>query len=108
MDIFGPTIRTRWDKQIKNLKDELTNQFVGLFSNETFNRATVLNKAAKEMNIVHDQYRIHLEIKPRYELPLMIPSREWKALVEDGHERALRKQGNLQLGTRRYAILSTL
>ena len=38
----------------------------------------------------------------------MIPTREWKSLVEDGKERALRKQGKLPSGIGRYAILSTI
>ena len=29
----------------------------------------------------------------------MIPSREWKALVEDGKEKGLRKAGKIPLGT---------
>ena len=36
----------------------------------------------------------------------MIPAREWKALVEDGNERALRKERKLPPTTGRYAILS--
>ena len=60
------------------------------------------------MKIVRDQYRVHLEKNHRYEHPPMIPSREWKALVEDGNERALRKPGKIPPGTRRYAILSTM
>ena len=84
-----------WDKQIKNLKDDLTNRLVGLFDNETFNRATVPKNSGQQMKIFWDQYRVHLERNPRYELPLMIPSREWKTVVEDGNERALRKQGKL-------------
>jgi len=43
------------------------------------------------MKIVRDQYRVHLETKPRYERPPMIPVREWKSLLDDGRERALRK-----------------
>ena len=78
-----------------------------MFDNETFNRAMVIKKVGQHMNIVWDQYRVHLERNPRYEHPLMIPSREWKALLEYRKERAFRKQEKLQLGTRRYAILST-
>ena len=91
LEIFGPTIHTRWDKEIKNVKDELTNRLVCLSSNETFNIVTVLKNTGKHMNIVWDQYRVHLERNPRYDLPPMIPSREWKSLVKDGKERDLRK-----------------
>ena len=79
-----------------------------MFDNETFDITKVLKKDGQHMNIVHDQYKVHLERNPRYEHPLMIPAREWKPLVEDGEERALRKQGNLPPGTGRYAILSTM
>ena len=79
-----------------------------MFDNETFNRATVLKKVGQHMNIVSDQYRVHLEMNPRYERPLMIPAREWKALVEDGNERALRKEGKIPPGTWRYAILAIM
>ena len=81
---------------------------VGLFGNDTFDITKVLKKVGQHMNIVHDQYNFHLERNPRYEHPLMIPTREWKALVKDGEERALRKQGKLPPGTGTYAIISTV
>ena len=108
MEIFGPTIRTKWDKQTKNLKDELTNHLVGLFRNETFNRVEVLKKASQHMKMMRDQFRVHIEWNPRYECSPMIPTREWKSLVEDGKERPLRKEGKLPPGTGRYAILPTM
>ena len=72
---------------------------VGLFGSETFNRAKVLKKVNQHMNILRDQFRIHLERNPRYELPPMISTREWKALVDNGKERDLIKEGKLQPGT---------
>ena len=82
---------------------------VGPFNNETFNRDVVLKKAGQHMNIVWDQYRVHLERNPRHAIPSMIPAREWKSLVEYGKGMAMGKQGMLPLGTgRRYAILSTM
>ena len=81
LEIFGPTIRTRWDRLAKALKDELTNHLGGLFRKDTFDTSKVLQKARQHLKIVLDQYRVHLENNPRYERPLMIPSREWKALV---------------------------
>jgi hypothetical protein len=60
------------------------------------------------MKIVRDQYRVHLETNPRYEHPPMILVREWKSLLDDGRERALRKQGKLPPGIGRYAILWTM
>ena len=46
---------------MKNLKDELTNQLVGIFSNDTFDTSKVRKKAEQHMKIVRDQYRVHLE-----------------------------------------------
>ena len=95
LEIFRPTIHTKWDKQEKSLKDELTNRLVGLFGKDTFDTSKVLQKAGKHLKIVRDQYRVHLENNPRYERPPMIPSMEWKALVEDGKEKGLRKSGKI-------------
>ena len=50
----------------------------------------------------------HLEKNPRYERPLMIPSMEWKSMVEDGKENGLRKVGKIPPGTGRYAIQSKM
>ena len=61
LEIFGPTIHKRWDKQTKNLKYDLTNHLVGMFDNKTFNRVEVVNKDDQHMNIVRDQFRVHLE-----------------------------------------------
>ena len=108
MEIFVPTIRTRWDRYPKYLKDELTNQLVGMSSNDTFDTTKVLKKVGQHMKIVRDQYRVHLEKNPRYEHPPMIPSRKWKALVEDRKERALRKSRKIPPSIERYAILSTM
>ena len=44
-------------------------------------------------------------MNPRYERPPMILVREWKSVLDDGRERALRKQGKLPPNTGRYAIL---
>ena len=108
METFGPTIHTRWDRQEKDIKDELTNRLVGLFGKDTFDASKVLQKAGKHMKIVQDQYRVHLEKNPRYELPPMIPSMDWKSLVKYGKEKGLIKLGKIPPGTGRYAILSTM
>ena len=106
LEIFQPTIHTMWNTQPKALKDDLTNHFVSLFGKNTFDTSKVIRKAGKHLKIVRDQYRVHLEKNPRYERPPMIPSMEWKALVEDGKE-DLRKLGKIPPGgTRRYAIHS--
>jgi hypothetical protein len=87
------------------LKDELINRLIGLFGVETFNRAEVLKKANQHMNIVRYQYRVHLKMNPRYELPPIIPLREWKSLLDDARERSLRKHGKIPPGKRRYAMI---
>ena len=108
-DIFRPTICIMWNKQPKDLKDDMTNRLVSLFGKDTFDTLKVLQKAGKHLKIVRDQYRVHLEKNPRYERPPMIPSMEWKALVEDGKEKGLRKSGKIPPGgTRRYAIHSKM
>ena len=81
---------------------------VGLFGEKTFSHANVLKKACQHVKVVRDQYRTHLERNHRYERPPMIPAMEWRALVEDGKERALRREGKLTPGTGRYAILSAM
>ena len=109
LDIFRPTIHTMWNKQPKVLKDDLTNHLVSLFGKDTFDTSKVLQKARKHIKIVRDQYRVHLEKNPRYEHPPMIPSMEWKALVEDGKEKGLKKSGKIPpCGTGRYAIHSKM
>ena len=109
LDIFGPTIRTMWNKQPKDLKDDLTNCLVSLFGKDTFDTSKVLQKAGKHLKIVQDQYRVHLEKNPRYECPPMIPSMEWKALVEYGKEKGPRKSRKIPpAGTGRYAIHSKM
>ena len=109
LEIFGPTIHTMWNKQRKYLKDDLNNRLVSLFGKDTFDTSKVLQKVGKHLNIVRDQYRVHLEKNPRYERPPMISSMEWKAPVEDGKEKGLRKSGKiLPGGTGRYAIHSKM
>ena len=108
LEIFGPTICTMWNKQPKALKDYLTNRLVIMFEKDTFDTSKILQKDGKHLKIVRDQYRVHLEKNPRYECPPMIPSMEWKASVEDGKEKYLRKAGNIPPGTERYAIHSKI
>ena len=71
-----------------------------MFNSKTFNRAEVLKKVGQHMKIVRDEFKVHLERNPRYEHPPMIPTREWKTLVEDGNEMALRKEGKIPPSTR--------
>ena len=44
-----------------------------------------------------------MQIDTMYERPPMVPEKEWKALMEDEKEKALRKQGNTwPISSRRY------
>ena len=90
LELFGGTICTTWDKQSKLVKKELIRHLVGYFGAETFNQEGVLKKCGQHLKIVRDQYRGHLANNLKYEHPPMIPQREWKALLEDGREIALR------------------
>jgi hypothetical protein len=43
----------------------------------------------------------HLKQNDRYERPLMIPEREWKALIEDAKEKKLIDEGKTPSGPKR-------
>ena len=42
LEIFGPTIRTMWNRQPKALKDDPTNRLVSLLGKDTFDTSKVL------------------------------------------------------------------
>ena len=86
----------------------MINRLVSLFEKYTFDTLKVLQKAGQHLKIVQDQHRVHLEKNPRYEHPPMIPSMEWKSLVEDGKEKGLRKAKKIPPGIGRYAIHSKM
>jgi hypothetical protein len=46
-------------------------------------------------------YRKHLKKNDRYEHPLIIPEREWKALIKDTKVRKLANEGKPLYGPRR-------
>ena len=52
LEISRPTIHTRWDRQTKYLKDEMTNRLVVMFGKDTFDTVKVLKKDGQHMNIV--------------------------------------------------------
>jgi hypothetical protein len=89
LDIFGPTICTRWNSQSSKLKYEFIKKLVGLFGEGTFNKYGVSSKAGAHLKYMQDQYRVHMQRNPRYEHPPMIPEREWKALQDDAKEKML-------------------
>ena len=109
LELFGPTIRTWWNRQSKVLKDELIALLVGLFGAETFNQKKVLEKAGQHLHYVQEGYRNNLANNPKYERPPMIPTREWKGLLDDAREKDAKISGNpVPELARRYAILSKM
>jgi hypothetical protein len=48
LELFGPTIRTRWNAQDSNLKDELISHMVNLFGN-TFNKKVVTHLTGESL-----------------------------------------------------------
>ena len=72
LDIFGPTIRTRWNAQNEKLKDDLMNHMVNLFG-ETFNKKGVTAAAGLNLKYVRADYRDNLQKNHKYERPPMVP-----------------------------------
>ena len=91
------------------MKDELIARLVGLFGAETFNQKKVLEKAGQHLHYVREGYRNNLAINPKYEHPPMIPTREWKGLLDDAREKAAKIAGKpVPDSARRYAIISAM
>jgi hypothetical protein len=105
LDIFGPTICTRWNSQSLKLKDDFIKKLVGLFDEGTFNKYRVSSKAGAHLKYFWDQYRVHLENNPKYDHPPIILKREWKALNDNAKEKMLIKEGKTPLGSGRYETL---
>ena len=69
----------------------------------------VLKKAVQHLHYVREGYRNKLAINPKYECPPMIPTREWKGLLDDAMEKDAKIVGKLvPESSRRYAILSEM
>ena len=90
LEIFGPTIRTRWNAQNDKLKDDLMNDMFNLFG-DTFNRKGATATASLDLKYVRKNYRDNLKINPKYECPLVVPKKDWKALMDYTKEKELRK-----------------
>jgi hypothetical protein len=99
--IFGPTIWERWNSQNSNLKKELMDYLEILFGVDTFNKTLATAAAGQYLKYTRETYRKHLKQNDRYEHPLMIPEREWKALIEDAKEKKLTDEGKTPSGPRR-------
>ena len=75
---------------------------VNLFGN-AFNKIGVTLAVGLNLKYVRDRNRVNLQNKIKYECPLMVLEKEWKALMDDAKKKELRKQGKTQpLGSRRY------
>jgi len=73
------------------------------FFGDTFNKKGVTAEAGLNLKYVRANYRDNLQINTKYEHPPMVQEKEWKALMDDAKERALRKQGmSRPIGSRRY------
>ena len=92
MELFGSTIRTVWQQQNNNLKDELIRHMINLFG-DTFNKKVVLKLAADSLKYTRAQYRGKLTENLKHEHPPMVPEQECKALMDDAKFILLRNQG---------------
>jgi hypothetical protein len=92
LEIFGPNICTIYNDQDSNLTDELIIHMVNLIAN-TFKKKVVTHLAVKSLKYTRAQYRQRLEENLKYECPLMVWEKEWKALIEDAKENLLKRQG---------------
>ena len=66
------------------------NHMVNLFG-DTFNRKGVTGTAGLNLKYVRADYMESLQINTKYEHPLMVPKKVWKALMDDAKEKELRK-----------------
>ena len=99
--IFGPTICTRWNSQNSNMKKELLDYLEILFGVGTFDRTMVARAVGKYLKYTQDTYRMHLKIKSRYEHPLTVLEREWRALIDERKEKKAKKEGKMLIGPAR-------
>ena len=92
LELFGPTIRTRWNRQDRAKRDVLIDHMVNLFDN-TFNKKVVAKLANENLKYTRAQYKDKLQLELNHEHPPMVPEKEWKALIEDAKENLLKRQG---------------
>jgi hypothetical protein len=73
----------------------------GLFGVDVFNKKVATFAAGEYLKYTRDVYRQSLAGNPRYECPPSIPEEEWKAIIDDGKEKILKKSGEQITGTPR-------
>ena len=72
-----------------------------LFGVDTFNKTLATAGAGQYLKYTQEIYRKHLKKNDRYEHPLMILEREWKAIIEDAKENKLTDEGKRPSRSRR-------
>jgi hypothetical protein len=92
LELFGPTIRLRWNRQDSKLKSLLISRLVGEFG-DSFNKPEVLKRTRKHLKHVREAYRNKLVQDPKCERPLVVPEREWKEIILDARELGMKAQG---------------
>jgi len=97
LELFGPTIRLRWNRQNSNLKNELISRLVGEFG-DSFNKPEILKRTGKHLKHVREAYRHKLVKDPKCERPLAVPELEWKEIVADAREISMKAQGKTPPG----------
>jgi len=60
---------------------------------DSFNKQDITSKAGTYLKYAKDQYRIRLVKIPKYDHHVAILEREWKNILEDAKEIALRHEG---------------
>jgi hypothetical protein len=72
-----------------------------LFGLDTINKTLATIAAGQYLKYTRETYRKHLKQNYRYEHPLVIPERGWKALIEDAKDKKLTDEGKAPSGPKR-------
>jgi len=88
LERFGPTIQLRWNQQNSKLKSLLISK-LGEFG-DSFNKPEILKRTGKHLKHVREVYRNKLVKEPKCERPLVVPEREWKEIIVDSRELAMK------------------
>ena len=97
LEFFGSTIRLRWNRKYSKLKNLLISRLVGKFG-DSFNKLDILKRTGKHLKHVREAYRHKLVNDPKCERPLVVPEREWKEIIADAREIAMKAQGKMPPG----------
>jgi hypothetical protein len=73
---------------------------VGEFG-DSFNKLKVLKRNGKHLKHVREAYMNKLVQNSKCECPLVVPEREWKEIILDARELAMKAQGKKPPGPRR-------